>query len=195
MNIETVSMSTESTPTNTEITVTNTEITVMNTETNADYHLPVANGEMRQAVEIEPAETSSGEESPKKCGQLLSCIHECTRPCMAETHPLPHNAGPCRRFLDSFLCPPHSRMGAVIFLVCFAATAWAALFSITGKEALPGGNLFSLLVLFLACWCGGYVVGMVHLPPLLGELFFFKNICCLHVFVFSPFCAFIHLSL
>ncbi|KAH9519772.1 Sodium/hydrogen exchanger 9B2 [Bulinus truncatus] len=35
---------------------------------------------------------------------------------------------------------------------------------------MPGGNLFALFVLFVACWTGGYVMRLIRLPPLLGML-------------------------
>ena len=94
-----------------------------------------------------------------------SAIH----PFLAETHPLPPNAGFTRKCLDKLLCPPHSCTGGVLFLVLVLVLSWATLASLTGKEALPGGNLFALLVLFFACWCGGYMVALVKLPPLLGQ--------------------------
>ena len=103
------------------------------------------------------------------CAGLQNCFQSCTRPCLATSHPLPPNATCWDRLLDNFLCPPHSRAGAILFIAIFAVVGWATLLAMTGDEALPGGNLFSLAVLFVACWCGGYVVGLMRLPPLLGE--------------------------
>ncbi|RUS84137.1 hypothetical protein EGW08_008111 [Elysia chlorotica] len=107
---------------------------------------------------------------PGCCSGLRSCFQSCTRPCLATSHPLPENATWWGRLLDNFLCPPHSRAGAVLFIAVFAVVGWATLLAMTGDAALPGGNLFSLAVLFVACWCGGYVVGLIRLPPLLGML-------------------------
>ncbi|GFR63527.1 mitochondrial sodium/hydrogen exchanger 9B2-like [Elysia marginata] len=108
--------------------------------------------------------------APGCCSKLQACFDSVTRPCLATSHPLPPNAPWWRRFLDNFLCPPHSRAGAILFIAIFAVVGWATLLAMTGNAALPGGNLFSLAILFVACWCGGYVVGLMHLPPLLGML-------------------------
>ncbi|XP_059176925.1 sodium/hydrogen exchanger 9B2-like [Physella acuta] len=129
-----------------------------------------SNGFDRNHIEFEIVDSLVPADSEKKCIQLRSCLSSCTRPCLAETYPLPPGAACPRRCLDNFLCPPHSRMGAVMFMVLVALAIWAALFSLTGDQALPKGNLFSLFVLFVACWCGGYVVKLIKLPPLLGML-------------------------
>lgn len=139
-----------------------------------DVDSPASNGVHSSLLHVEIIETAQDENTTTVCSRLGDCFQTCTKPCLAKSHPLPQNAGCCRKFLDNFLCPPHSRMAAVIFVVCFSSSAWAALYSVTDTEALPGGNLFSLLVLFIACWCGGYLVGLVRLPPLLGEYSFFK---------------------
>ncbi|GFR84750.1 mitochondrial sodium/hydrogen exchanger 9B2-like [Elysia marginata] len=107
---------------------------------------------------------------PSCCSGLRTCFLSCTRPCLAESHPLRRDAPCWRRLLDNFLCPPHSRSGAVLFIAIFSVTGWATLLAMTGEAALPGGNLFSLAVLFIACWCGGYLVNLMRLPPLLGML-------------------------
>ncbi|GFR84744.1 mitochondrial sodium/hydrogen exchanger 9B2-like [Elysia marginata] len=108
--------------------------------------------------------------SPPCCSGLRTCFNSCTRPCLAESHPLPRDASCCRRLLDNFLCPPHSRAGAFLFIVIFCVAGWATLLAMTGEAALPGENLFSLAVVFTACWCGGYVFDLIYLPPLLGML-------------------------
>ncbi|CAL1526359.1 unnamed protein product [Lymnaea stagnalis] len=132
----------------------------------------VANGAGFPQIEFELVQDQEAEETDgiKKCAGLQSCFEKCTHPCLASSHPLPHNANCPSRFLDNFLCPPHSRMGAIIFMILITASIWATLVSVTGDTALPGGNLFALLVLFVACWCGGYLVRLIRLPPLLGML-------------------------
>ncbi|CAG5128447.1 unnamed protein product [Candidula unifasciata] len=138
--------------------------------TERDFDHQEVNGTHSSLLHIGIIASAREEEESRVCSRLKICFQSCTRPCLAKSHPLPYNAGCCRKFWDNFLCPPHSRMAAVIFIICFSASAWTALYSMTDKEALPGGNLFSLLVLFVACWCGGYLVGLVRLPPLLGML-------------------------
>uniref|UniRef100_A0A3P9PGI7 Cation/H+ exchanger transmembrane domain-containing protein n=1 Tax=Poecilia reticulata TaxID=8081 RepID=A0A3P9PGI7_POERE len=57
-------------------------------------------------------------------------------------------------------------------LVLLFGTVW----SITGQECLPGGNLFGIVVLFICSVLGGKLLGLIHLPtlppfpPLLGML-------------------------
>lgn len=70
---------------------------------------------------------------------------------------------------DSFLILPSS--------VLLAAVLFAAVWSITEKECLPGGNLFGITVLFICAVTGGKLVALVRLPklppfpPLLGKLY------------------------
>lgn len=53
---------------------------------------------------------------------------------------------------------------------CFiCVSVWIVLFSVSRDQSLPGGNLFSLLVLFTGAIAGGHVFSLIHLPPLLGE--------------------------
>lgn len=49
------------------------------------------------------------------------------------------------------------------------ASVWIVLYSVSGEQSLPGGNLFSLLVLFAGAVAGGHVFSLIHLPPLLGK--------------------------
>lgn len=45
---------------------------------------------------------------------------------------------------------------------------WTTTLSITDRLALPGGHIFSLLVLFTSAGAGGYIFSRIYLPPLLG---------------------------
>lgn len=49
------------------------------------------------------------------------------------------------------------------------ASVWIVLYSVSGEQSFPGGNLFSLLVLFAGAVAGGHVFSLIHLPPLLGK--------------------------
>ncbi|KAL8568853.1 hypothetical protein ACOMHN_009673 [Nucella lapillus] len=123
------------------------------------------NRDMEVVYEVQdPGEGSRDDhEEPTRCDR-------CLRPVMAEDHPAPPNADCWDRFKFSLLCPPHGRIGAVLFIVLCGCAFWGVLWALTGQEALPGGNLFALLMLFLFCWCGGYLVNLCRLPPLLGML-------------------------
>uniref|UniRef100_D6RDC5 Solute carrier family 9, subfamily B (NHA2, cation proton antiporter 2), member 2 n=1 Tax=Mus musculus TaxID=10090 RepID=D6RDC5_MOUSE len=62
---------------------------------------------------------------------------------------------------------------------------WAMVWSVTGPECLPGGNLFGIIILFYCSITGGKLFGLIKfptlppLPPLLGMLlagFLLRNI-------------------
>ncbi|XP_028254755.1 sodium/hydrogen exchanger 9B2 [Parambassis ranga] len=74
-------------------------------------------------------------------------------------------------------CPrPHGLISLLITKVCLFALLFGVVWSITGSECLPGGNLFGIIVLFISAVLGGKLVGLVQLPtlppfpPLLGML-------------------------
>ncbi|KAL5018377.1 hypothetical protein ScPMuIL_004099 [Solemya velum] len=110
------------------------------------------------------------DEKPKQCLKLRKCCLDFVQPLQTKHHPLPEKASICERFVFSLRCPPHGNLMMYIqFLVIFGFI-WATLISLIGNEALPGGNIFSLLILFFTCVVGGYIVSIVRLPPLLGML-------------------------
>ncbi|XP_051021671.1 sodium/hydrogen exchanger 9B2 [Acomys russatus] len=62
---------------------------------------------------------------------------------------------------------------------------WAMVWSVTGPECLPGGNLFGIIILFYCAVAGGKLFGLIKfptlppLPPLLGMLlagFLLRNV-------------------
>uniref|UniRef100_A0A669F371 Cation/H+ exchanger transmembrane domain-containing protein n=1 Tax=Oreochromis niloticus TaxID=8128 RepID=A0A669F371_ORENI len=63
-----------------------------------------------------------------------------------------------------------------LLAVCLFALLFGVVWSITGRECLPGGNLFGIIILFICSVLGGKLVGMIQLPtlppfpPLLGML-------------------------
>lgn len=75
--------------------------------------------------------------------------------------------------------------------VAIVVLVWAVVWSITGTECLPGGNLFGILFLYFFAVIGGKIFGFIKiqtlppLPALLGKipffLFFFPAyLCCLN---------------
>ncbi|XP_035519655.1 sodium/hydrogen exchanger 9B2-like [Morone saxatilis] len=60
--------------------------------------------------------------------------------------------------------------------MCLFALLFGVVWSITGSQCLPGGNLFGIVILFICAVLGGKLVGMIQLPtlppfpPLLGML-------------------------
>ncbi|XP_076019301.1 sodium/hydrogen exchanger 9B2-like isoform X1 [Genypterus blacodes] len=74
-------------------------------------------------------------------------------------------------------CPrPKGLISLIITKVCLFALLFGVVWSITGPECLPGGNLFGIVILFICAVLGGKLVGMIQLPtlppfpPLLGML-------------------------
>ncbi|CAO2600109.1 Sodium/hydrogen exchanger 9B2 [Lemmus lemmus] len=82
-------------------------------------------------------------------------------------------------------CPPHGSLSKVITNGTIVVLLWAVVWSVTGPECLPGGNLFGILILFYCAVTGGKVFGLIRLPtlpplpPLLGMLlagFLLRNV-------------------
>ena len=95
---------------------------------------------------------------------------------LTKHNPLPLKPSLGERLCYAFRCPPHDNVGQALTMFVLLLLAWGALVAITGPHALPGGNLFSLLVLFVCSVIAGKAVEVVGLPPLLGMLL--VGICC-----------------
>ncbi|WAR11083.1 SL9B2-like protein [Mya arenaria] len=98
-----------------------------------------------------------------------SCV-TCMQPCLVRFNPLPEDANIFERFTHALRMPPHGRLATYIQFVTVCVCLWVVLYCLTPSEALPGGNLYSLLALFVCCAVGGYLISFLHLPPLLGML-------------------------
>ncbi|XP_058923444.1 sodium/hydrogen exchanger 9B2 isoform X2 [Kogia breviceps] len=90
-----------------------------------------------------------------------------------------------QRLRQTFACPPRGLLDRVITNVTMVVLLWAVIWSITGPECLPGGNLFGIIILFYCAIIGGKLLGLIKLPtlpplpPLLGMLlagFLIRNI-------------------
>lgn len=101
--------------------------------------------------------------------QCYASCYACCKPCMTKHNQIWDDASLWERFKYGLMCPPHGNLSKCVTLLLMTVLFWGVSWAITGEEALPGGNLFSLFVLIICCVLGGYVVGLVHLPPLLGE--------------------------
>ncbi|XP_041363754.1 sodium/hydrogen exchanger 9B2-like isoform X2 [Gigantopelta aegis] len=132
----------------------------------SDDNIPVDHKETRH----ESGRQSNKKGSHKRCLWCRLFCHWCTLPLRTEQNPLPSSPSFCERFKFAFLCPPHGRVGGFLFLFVLFFTWWGVLIAVTDKDALPGGNLFSLLILFISCWIGGYLMTLIRLPALLGML-------------------------
>ncbi|KAM7154454.1 sodium/hydrogen exchanger 9B2 isoform 2-T5 [Molossus nigricans] len=90
-----------------------------------------------------------------------------------------------QRLKQTFACPPHGLLDRIITNVTMVVLLWAVVWSITGSECLPGGNLFGIIILFYCAIIGGKLFGLIKLPtlpplpPLLGMLlagFLLRNV-------------------
>uniref|UniRef100_M3XIP1 Cation/H+ exchanger transmembrane domain-containing protein n=1 Tax=Latimeria chalumnae TaxID=7897 RepID=M3XIP1_LATCH len=83
------------------------------------------------------------------------------------------------------VCPPQGVLANIITKVFMMLLVFGVVWSITGPECLPGGNLFGILMLMLCAFLGGKLMGLIKiptlppLPPLFGMLvagFLLRNI-------------------
>ncbi|XP_011416874.3 sodium/hydrogen exchanger 9B2 [Magallana gigas] len=100
----------------------------------------------------------------------MAALKQTVRPCLRKANPLPENPTVCDKIKDMFLLPPHGIVGFILQITIICLQIWGILAAITGSEAMPGGNFFSLLVLFVLCVIGGRLISLANLPPLLGML-------------------------
>ncbi|XP_059027821.1 sodium/hydrogen exchanger 9B2 isoform X2 [Mustela lutreola] len=79
---------------------------------------------------------------------------------------LPTESNNLQRLRQTFSCPPHGFLDKGITNVTMVVLLWAVVWSITGSECLPGGNLFGIIILFYCAITGGKLLGLIKLPTL-----------------------------
>ncbi|XP_071974861.1 sodium/hydrogen exchanger 9B2-like isoform X2 [Engystomops pustulosus] len=96
-----------------------------------------------------------------------------------------HRTTSCLKIKRFWACPPHGLLSVIITKGFMVILVWAVIWSITGPQCLPGGNLFGILALLFCAVIGGKLIGLIRirnlppLPPLLGMLlagFLIRNI-------------------
>ncbi len=102
----------------------------------------------------EDKETNGERTRKKKC---LDCCHRLWRPCLVAEHPLPEQPTRRQRLAHAWMCPTHGHVARWLTMSLTLALFWGVLWSLTGPAALPGGNFFGLIVLFIFCILGGTV--------------------------------------
>ncbi|KAM9678039.1 sodium/hydrogen exchanger 9B2-like isoform 2-T2 [Trichechus inunguis] len=78
----------------------------------------------------------------------------------------PTESNHLQRLRQTFACPPHGLLDRVVTNVTMVVLLWAVVWSVTGSECLPGGNLFGIIILFYCTVIGGKLVGLIKLPTL-----------------------------
>nr|XP_030127513.3 sodium/hydrogen exchanger 9B2 isoform X1 [Taeniopygia guttata]XP_030127514.3 sodium/hydrogen exchanger 9B2 isoform X1 [Taeniopygia guttata]XP_032604076.2 sodium/hydrogen exchanger 9B2 isoform X1 [Taeniopygia guttata]XP_041571846.1 sodium/hydrogen exchanger 9B2 isoform X1 [Taeniopygia guttata] len=108
-------------------------------------------------------------------------LNHCTQ---QPPEPTAGSSVPARTWRQIFACPPQGLLAQTVTNVAFVILVWAVVWSITGAECLPGGNLFGILFLYFFAVIGGKIFGLIKirtlppLPALLGMLlagFLIKN--------------------
>ncbi|KAL3831361.1 hypothetical protein ACJMK2_023114 [Sinanodonta woodiana] len=108
--------------------------------------------------------------SQNRFSRLKERGHQCCIPCLRSHNPLPENANFFQRLRAGLLFPPQGNVAYCVQFVFICLQIWVVLFSLNRTDALLNGNLFSLLMLFIACVLGGYLISFIRVPSLLGML-------------------------
>ncbi|XP_076824736.1 sodium/hydrogen exchanger 9B2-like [Clavelina lepadiformis] len=110
-------------------------------------------------------------------GSWCSRLEYVCQCCMWKYHDQPDDDdGCCKKCSWYLMCPPHGRIAKLVCILVLAFLTWAVPWSIVPDEALPGGNLFGIIILLLSCLAAGWLIshiplpGIPPLPPLLGML-------------------------
>ncbi|XP_040527163.1 sodium/hydrogen exchanger 9B2 isoform X6 [Gallus gallus] len=83
--------------------------------------------------------------------------------------PISGSSTPAGTWRQIFACPPQGLLSRIVTSVSAVVLIWAVVWSITGPECLPGGNLFGILCLYFFAVIGGKIFGLIKigtLPPL-----------------------------
>jgi hypothetical protein len=123
----------------------------------------------KQTDKVHTENKETREQSTAQKTSKRAVLKNFARPCLREANPLPENPTIVEKIKDIFLLPPHGIVGFIMQITIICLQIWGILVAITGSEALPGGNFFSLLVLFVVSVVGGRLVSLINLPPLLGK--------------------------
>ncbi|XP_070544797.1 sodium/hydrogen exchanger 9B2-like [Ptychodera flava] len=131
-------------------------------EEGGDIHISAEN-----IIVIQPQNVTR---QPKRKRMCETCDRVCA-PFLVKYHHIPgENDTLCYRLKYSLLCPPHGNFAISILYLSLVFVTWGTLWAITGEQALPGGSLFALFILWIAAVIGGVFASFIKLPPLLGML-------------------------
>nr|XP_017503020.2 sodium/hydrogen exchanger 9B2 isoform X3 [Manis javanica] len=145
-------------------------------EPSAEWNHASTYQETQEETVMNPKDT--GENEPTEGSNLLNNSGK-------KLQEIPTKSNIWQKLRQNFACPPHGLLDRLITNVVIIVLLWAVVWSITGSECLPGGNLFGIIVLFYCAVIGGKLLGLIKLPtlpplpPLLGMLlagFLIRNI-------------------
>ncbi|XP_042891567.1 sodium/hydrogen exchanger 9B2-like isoform X1 [Penaeus japonicus] len=113
---------------------------------------------------------SDSEEVGTTYSRKLVSFCDCCQSILRSQHELREHPTALELIKYAFTCPPHGKVGNCLLWLLIGFAFWGCLISITGEEALPGGNFFSLIVLYVFAMLAGEAVKHLGLPSLLGSL-------------------------
>ena len=89
----------------------------------------------------------------------------------------------------NIILPPRGKPAEYLTRFIACVVIWAALYSVIGKDAWPGGNIFSVYIILVAATLGGFCVSWktryFSFPPLLGMMivgFMVRNISAINIY-------------
>jgi Kef-type K+ transport system membrane component KefB len=74
------------------------------------------------------------------------------------------------RLAPTNLCPQINLPLQVVALLLMLLLFWGVTFTIFQDAVLPQGKVFALATLFILAYFAGWLISLIHLPPLLGML-------------------------
>ena len=104
----------------------------------------------------------------KKTNCLGPCIL-CCQSCLQENVQLPEHPSIGQRFKYGLSCPPHGPLAFFLLRLLVIGLFYGVCWAVVKEDALPGGNIFSLVVLLVLCMVAGYLCEKIRLPSLLGK--------------------------
>ncbi|KAF2988555.1 hypothetical protein EK904_006209 [Melospiza melodia maxima] len=93
-------------------------------------------------------------------------------PCTQQPpEPTAESSIPARTWRQIFACPPQGLLAQTVTNVAFVVLVWAVVWSITGAECLPGGNLFGILFLYFFAVIGGMLLAgfLIRNTPFISD--------------------------
>ncbi|XP_075356766.1 sodium/hydrogen exchanger 9B2-like isoform X1 [Mycteria americana] len=127
---------------------------------------------MHEKSEEGPAVGAKGTDGNIQTEETALLNHRAQQP----PEPTAGSSVPARTWRQTFTCPPQGLLARTVTNVVIVVLVWAVVWSITGSECLPGGNLFGILFLYFFAVIGGKIFGFIKirtlppLPALLGML-------------------------
>lgn len=75
-----------------------------------------------------------------------------------------------KRLAPANLCSQINLPLRVVTLLLMLLLLWGVTFTIFQDAVLPQGKVFALATLFILAYLAGWLISLIHLPPLLGML-------------------------